>query len=258
MYHKLGFSEFLDTLYDSVQRGWKGTVYFISDSEGWGKIVLEGEGNLLLEYRKKFGAEALVELKGLQEVLFYQQPSKDPAGAGAGGKSRQQMLLKTDTFFNHFHLRFTPVTPLSQGVSGTAKAASQEELTQTAMARAHAAAKKVLVVDDSSVARKAARFVLEGAGYKVVEAWDGFEALGQLQNEYPHLMVLDLVMPGMDGYEVLKLVRANHKFAHIPVIILTSRDTLFDKLKGKLSGTNEYLTKPYKGEDLLKLVNKLL
>jgi CheY-like chemotaxis protein len=133
-----------------------------------------------------------------------------------------------------------------------------EQLTATALARVHAGAKKVLVVDDSSVARKAARFVLEGAGYKVVEAWDGFEALGQLQNEFPHLMVLDLVMPGMDGYEVLKLVRANNKFSQIPVIILTSRDTLFDKLKGKLSGTNEYLTKPYKGEELLRLVNKLL
>jgi len=257
MYHKLGFTEFLDTLFDSVQRGWKGTVYFISDNEGWGKIVLEGAGNLLLEYRKKFGEDALPELGGLKEVLFYQQPSRDPVAAGAGGKGRQQMLLKVDRFFNHF--QFDIGNTLEEATTPTAaETASRESLSAIAAARAQAGAKKVLVVDDSSVARKAARFVLEGAGFKVVEAWDGFEALGQLQNESPHLMVLDLVMPGMDGYEVLKLVRANSKFAHIPVIILTSRDTLFDKLKGKLSGTNEYLTKPYKGDDLLKLVNRFL
>jgi CheY-like chemotaxis protein len=258
MYHKLAFSEFLDTLYDSVQRGWKGTVYFISDSEGWGKVVLEDAGNLLLEYRKKFGHEALAELEGLKEVLFYQQPSRDPSGAGAGGKSRPQMLLKTDAFFNHFHLDVAPLTQLKEGRISAETTAGLEQLAETALAKAQAGSKKVLVVDDSSVARKAARFVLEGAGYRVVEAWDGFEALGQLQNEYPHLVLLDLVMPGMDGYEVLKLIRANNKFSQIPVIILTSRDTLFDKLKGKLSGTNEYLTKPYKGDELLRLVRKFL
>jgi twitching motility two-component system response regulator PilG len=119
-------------------------------------------------------------------------------------------------------------------------------------------AKKILVVEDSGLARKALVKVVADRGYDTVEAADGFEALGKLGEETPDLVLLDLILPKMDGYAVLAAMKKDPKYKDIPVIVLTSRDALFDKLKGKMSGTDEYLTKPIKPDEVISKVKKYL
>ncbi|HID50053.1 MAG TPA: response regulator [Chromatiales bacterium] len=118
--------------------------------------------------------------------------------------------------------------------------------------------KKILVVEDSAMARKTVVNILLAKGYDVMEARDGLEALIKLEKMTPDIVLLDLILPRMDGYEVLNVMKKEKKTKNIPVIALTSRDALFDKLKGKMSGTDEYLTKPIKSNELLKKLHKYL
>ena len=119
--------------------------------------------------------------------------------------------------------------------------------------------KKILVVEDSGMARKlVVNTLVEQSAYSVFEAVDGDEAIKLIEEVMPDLVLLDLILPKKDGYEVLDIIRSNDKYKKIPVIALTSRDALFDKLKGKMRGTDEYLTKPVKPEELLKKVKKYL
>ncbi len=117
---------------------------------------------------------------------------------------------------------------------------------------------KVLVVDDSAVSRKVVKLALERNGYQIFEATNGLEALTRLNTQKPDLVLLDIIMPGMDGYKTLSLIKDSQEFKHIPVIMLTSRDELFDKIKGKISGSDEYLTKPFDPDDLVTKVSKYL
>jgi twitching motility two-component system response regulator PilG len=117
---------------------------------------------------------------------------------------------------------------------------------------------KVLVVDDSAVARKVVKLALERNGYEIFEATNGLEALTRLNTQRPDLVLLDIIMPGMDGYKTLSLIKDSQELKHIPVIMLTSRDKLFDKIKGKMSGSDEYLTKPFDPDDLVTKVSKYL
>ncbi len=118
--------------------------------------------------------------------------------------------------------------------------------------------KKILIVDDSLLSRKVITSVFSGHSYELVEAKDGFEAMDQLSVEMPDLVLLDLILPRMDGYEVLDAMKQNALYKDIPVIMLTSRGALLDKLKGKMSATDEYLTKPVESEKLLSMVRKYL
>ncbi len=121
-----------------------------------------------------------------------------------------------------------------------------------------APAKKILVVEDSGVTRKLiAKTLLEG-GYTVVEAENGMAAFARLNEENPDLMLLDIIMPGIDGYKVLSMVRKHEAFKNLPVIMLTSRDGLLDKLRGKMGGSDEYLTKPFTPDQLLEKIRKYL
>jgi twitching motility two-component system response regulator PilG len=132
---------------------------------------------------------------------------------------------------------------------------------QAAAARggaAEGAGRTVLVVEDSVISRKVINNTLSPRGYRITEAADGFQALAQLTNEKPDLVLLDLILPGMDGYKVLSHMKKKPEFESIPVIILTSRDTLFDKLKGKMSGSDEYLTKPFSSVELVDKVSKYI
>ncbi len=118
--------------------------------------------------------------------------------------------------------------------------------------------KKILVVEDSRTQRKIICRMLEQNGYEIVEASDGYEALGQLDKEKPDLILLDIIMPGMDGYKVMSLIKEKPGMKNVPIIMLTSRDKLIDKMRGKVSGTNEYLTKPFVYEELIAKVDKYL
>ncbi|KOR30398.1 hypothetical protein TI04_06000 [Achromatium sp. WMS2] len=118
---------------------------------------------------------------------------------------------------------------------------------------------KILVADDSPTARKAISRVLIEAGYQVSEARNGFETLGQIENERPDLLLLDLIMPGIDGYGVLKaLGRSQVGSRRMPIVVLTSRDSLLDKLKGMTLNCDSYLIKPVQADLLLETTHKYL
>jgi len=115
----------------------------------------------------------------------------------------------------------------------------------------------VLVVDDSRTIRKLVSMTMAGAGFQVVEAEDGSSALDRIrQIGVPQLILLDVAMPGMDGYELCRLVRRNPDTQKVPIIMLTGKDGFFDKIRGRLAGTNVYLSKPLQPEALLLAVNK--
>lgn len=117
---------------------------------------------------------------------------------------------------------------------------------------------KILVVEDSMVTRKVIARTLTANGYEVMEAKDANEALADIEEKNPDLVLLDIILPGRSGYEILAEIKTMPKLAKVPVIMLTSRDSLFDKLKGKVSDANEYLTKPFQPDELLMIVKKYL
>ena len=119
-------------------------------------------------------------------------------------------------------------------------------------------AKKILVVEDSGITRRVIAKALTDGGYTVLEAENGMAAFAQLSETRPDLMLLDIVMPGIDGYKVLSMIRKHDDFKRLPVIMLTSRDGLLDKLRGRIGGSNEYLTKPFTPEELLDKIAKYL
>ncbi len=118
--------------------------------------------------------------------------------------------------------------------------------------------KTVLVVEDSATTRKVITVILRHEGFDVIEAKDGIEAMARFNEMTPDLVLLDIVMPGMDGYQVLSTMKHNNNFRKIPVIMLTARDGMIDKVKGRMSGCNEYLTKPFTPEELTARVRKYL
>jgi len=118
--------------------------------------------------------------------------------------------------------------------------------------------KKILVVEDSPTTRKVIKMTLQSNGFLVVEAEDGVEALDKLDAEQPDLVLLDVMLPKLDGYGVLSVLKQKKEVKSVPVIMLTSKDSLRDRLKGKFSSANAYLTKPFKPEQLIKIVNKFL
>jgi len=117
---------------------------------------------------------------------------------------------------------------------------------------------RILIVEDSMVTRKVIARTLMANGYQIFEAKNAFEALDGLEERNPNLILLDIILPGKDGYEILAEVRKKPMFEKLPVVMLTSRDSLFDKIKGKVSDANEYLTKPFQPDELLTVVRKYL
>jgi twitching motility two-component system response regulator PilG len=115
---------------------------------------------------------------------------------------------------------------------------------------------RVLVVDDSPTVRKLVAMALEKHGCVVVPAADGYEAADQMLRRPPDLILLDTTMPGMDGYQVCKLIKENPETSKIPVVMLSGKDGFFDKIRGRLAGSTAYITKPFKPETLIPVVEK--
>ena len=113
---------------------------------------------------------------------------------------------------------------------------------------------RVLVIDDSPTIRRSAEIVLTRAGLQVELAEDGFAALAQISDARPDLILLDVVMPRLDGYQTCSLLRRNPAFADVPVIMLSGRDSVFDRVRGRLAGSDLYLTKPFTADALLAAV----
>jgi twitching motility two-component system response regulator PilG len=113
---------------------------------------------------------------------------------------------------------------------------------------------KVMVIDDSNTIRKTAEIFLLQAGAQVVLAEDGFDALAKINDHLPNVVFCDILMPRLDGYQTCALIKKNPKFAGTPVIMLSSKDGLFDRARGRMVGSDEYLTKPFTKDSLLKTV----
>ena len=113
---------------------------------------------------------------------------------------------------------------------------------------------KIMVIDDSSTIRRSAEIFLGQAGYKVVLADDGFDALAKMNDHKPALIFCDILMPRLDGYQTCALIKKSAKFRNTPVIMLSSKDGLFDRARGAMVGSDEYLTKPFTKDSLLRTV----
>ncbi|EGG94990.1 twitching motility protein PilG [gamma proteobacterium IMCC1989] len=110
---------------------------------------------------------------------------------------------------------------------------------------------KVMVIDDSKTIRRTAETLLTKAGCEVVTATDGFDALAKIADTRPNIIFVDIMMPRLDGYQTCALIKNNSEFKSTPVIMLSSKDGLFDKAKGRIVGSDQYLTKPFSKTELL-------
>jgi len=116
------------------------------------------------------------------------------------------------------------------------------------------ASTKVMVIDDSQTIRRTAETLLTREGFSVVTAQDGFEALSKIADSEPDIIFIDIMMPRLDGYQACALIKGNPRFANTPVIMLSSKDGLFDRARGRIVGSDEYLTKPFTRDELIGAV----
>lgn len=115
---------------------------------------------------------------------------------------------------------------------------------------------KVMIVDDSKTIRRTAETLLSKAGYQVFTAIDGFSALAEIVDHQPDIIFMDIMMPRLDGYQTCALIKNNEKFHNTPIIMLSSKDGLFDRARGRIVGSDKYLTKPFTKEELLGAIQE--
>ncbi|MDR6095373.1 CheY-like chemotaxis protein [Stenotrophomonas sp. SORGH_AS321] len=124
-------------------------------------------------------------------------------------------------------------------------------MTENMTAGGELAGLRVMVIDDSKTIRRTAETLLKREGCEVVTATDGFEALAKIADQQPQIIFVDIMMPRLDGYQTCALIKGNQLFKSTPVIMLSSKDGLFDKARGRIVGSEQYLTKPFTREELL-------
>jgi twitching motility two-component system response regulator PilG len=115
---------------------------------------------------------------------------------------------------------------------------------------------KVMVLDDSKTIRRTAETLLKKEGCEVITATDGFEALAKIADEKPHIIFVDIMMPRLDGYQTCALIKNNRVFKRTPVVMLSSKDGLFDRARGRIVGSDQYLTKPFTKDELLGAIRQ--
>lgn len=115
---------------------------------------------------------------------------------------------------------------------------------------------KVLVVDDSNTIRRSAEIFLKQGGHEVLLAEDGFDALSKVNDYRPDLIFCDILMPRLDGYQTCAIIKRNARFSGVPIVMLSSKDGVFDKARGRMAGAQDYLTKPFSKEQLLVAVQQ--
>ena len=116
---------------------------------------------------------------------------------------------------------------------------------------------KVLVIDDSNTIRRSAEIFLKQGGHEVLLAEDGFDALAKVNDYQPDLIFCDILMPRLDGYQTCAIIKRNPKFANVPIVMLSSKDGVFDKARGRMVGAQDYLTKPFTKDQLLQAVGQI-
>jgi twitching motility two-component system response regulator PilG len=115
----------------------------------------------------------------------------------------------------------------------------------------------IMVIDDSKTIRRTAETLLRKEGFEVIVATDGFEALSMVADNKPDLIFLDVMMPRLDGYQTCALIKHHRVFRHTPVVMLSSKDGLFDRARGRVVGSDHYITKPFTRDELLAVINQL-
>ena len=115
---------------------------------------------------------------------------------------------------------------------------------------------KVMIIDDSNTIRRSAEIFLSQAGCQVLLAEDGFDALAKITDHQPNVIFVDIMMPRLDGYQTCALIKKNPKLSATPVIMLSSKDGLFDRARGRMVGSDEYLTKPFTKDSLIRAVTE--
>ncbi len=115
---------------------------------------------------------------------------------------------------------------------------------------------KIMVIDDSSTIRKTAETLLKRAGFEVITAADGFEAMSVVADQHPDIIFIDIMMPRLDGYQTCALIKNNRQFGSTPIVMLSSKDGLFDRARGKLAGSEQHIHKPFTQDDLVNAINK--
>ena len=113
---------------------------------------------------------------------------------------------------------------------------------------------RVLVIDDSNTIRRSAEIFLRQGGYEIYLAEDGFDALSKVIDHQPHIIFCDILMPRLDGYQACAIIKRNPAYANVPVVMLSSKDGVFDKARGRMVGSDAYLTKPFTKDQLLQAV----
>ena len=140
--------------------------------------------------------------------------------------------------------------------SGDSKLATQNSEVSSQPEQEGLSSLKVMVIDDSKTIRKSAETLLNKEGCDVLTAEDGFDALAKIAEHKPDLIFVDIMMPKLDGYQTCTLIKNNRQFRDTPVIMLTSKDSIFDKARGRIVGSEEYLTKPFTRDDLIQAVSR--
>jgi twitching motility two-component system response regulator PilG len=115
---------------------------------------------------------------------------------------------------------------------------------------------RVMVIDDSKTIRRTAETLLKREGCEVVTATDGFEALAKIADQQPQIIFVDIMMPRLDGYQTCAIIKRNAHFSSVPVVMLSSKDGVFDKARGRMVGSQDYLTKPFTKDQLLQAVEQ--
>lgn len=115
---------------------------------------------------------------------------------------------------------------------------------------------KVMVIDDSSTIRKTTEAMLRRAGYEVLTAGDGFEAMSLITDHRPDIIFVDIMMPRLDGYQTCTLIKNNRYFRNTPVVMLSSKDSLFDRARGRIAGSEQHIHKPFTQEELFAAIEK--
>ena len=118
--------------------------------------------------------------------------------------------------------------------------------------------KKIMIIDDSNTIRKTTAEFLKDTGYEIILVENGYNALIKIMDSKPDLLLVDILMPKLGGLETCRIIRQNEDFDDLPIIFLSSKDSLLDKAKGKLNGCDDYLTKPFLKEKLLEIVERYL
>ena len=124
------------------------------------------------------------------------------------------------------------------------------------MVQTNLAGVKVMVIDDSNTIRRTAEIFLRQSGCEVFLAEDGFDALSKIATHLPDVIFVDIMMPRLDGYQTCSLIKRNPRFSTTPVIMLSSKDGLFDRARGRMAGSDQYLTKPFTQDSLLVAVSE--